>query len=86
MFLQLWFMILKYVFKEIVFATIGNVFALYFFIVTLCTCSKFSLFSLQEGRVSDIWETGSAGIFIGNVLSQTVSWLLGFDIQFTVYK
>ena len=48
--------------------------------------SKFSLFSLQEGRVSDILETGSAGIFIGNVLSQAVPWLLGFDIQFTIYK
>ena len=86
MFLQLWFMILKYGFKEIVFATIGNVFALYFFIFSLCTYSKFSLFSLQEGRVSDILETGSAGSFIGNVLSQAVPWLLGFDIKFTIYK
>ena len=73
-------------FKGIVYATIGNVFALYFFIVSLCTCSKFSLFSLQEGRVSDIWETGSAGIFIGKVLSQTVPWLLGFVIKFIIYK
>ena len=73
-------------FKGIVYATIGNFFALYFFIVSLCTCSKFSLFSLQEGRVSDIWETGSAGIFIGKVLSQAVPWLLGFVIKFTIYK